>query len=296
MDRREFCRNALYLGAGSALLPARGLAAPASGFKFSVMVWPLEKQAPLERCLEIAAEAGYTGVEFTSETEQWSAADKRRILQKVQALGLTVDAVSSGRPMLADPAAMGNVLQTVKDHIAIAKELDSPQLILTPGKRVAGQSQEAKTAAITEALKRVGELMDKADMQLAFEPIDGLEYKDVAISSVGEAFPIIRAVGNPRVKVLYDFYHEQRAAGDLIDKLEGNIEWLGLVHIADVPGRHQPGTGEIDYANIFRKLAELKYDRYIAMEFFPSGDPVAALRGARQLALRAEQAGASAAG
>ncbi len=296
MDRREFCRNALYLGAGSALLPARALAAPAAGFEFSVMVWPLETQAPLERCLEIAAEAGYSAVEFTNETVKWSAADKRRIRKKLEALGLTVDAISSGRPMLADPAAMGNALQTVKDHIAIAKEFDCPQLILTPGKRVAGQSHEAQTHAITETLKRVGDLMDTTDMQLAFEPVDGLEYKGVAISSVGEAFPIIRAVDNPRVKVLYDFYHEQRAAGDLIDKLEGNIEWLGLVHIADVPGRHQPGTGEIDYANIFRKLAELKYDRYIAMELFPAGDPVAALRGARQMALRAERAGSSAAG
>jgi len=63
--------------------------------------------------------------------------------------------------------------------------------------------------------------------------------------------------------------------GNLIEKLEKNIDQVGLVHIADVPGRHQPGTGEINYASIFRKLAELKYDRYAAMEFMPVGDPVA---------------------
>ena len=54
--------------------------------------------------------------------------------------------------------------------------------------------------------------------------------------------------------MLYDFYHEQRAYGNLIEKLEQNIDLVGLVHIADVPGRHEPGTGEIDYLNIYRKL------------------------------------------
>jgi hydroxypyruvate isomerase len=59
-----------------------------------------------------------------------------------------------------------------------------------------------------------------------------------------------------------------------------------LVHIADVPGRHAPGTGEINYENIYRKLAELKYNRIVAMEFIPLGDPVAELRQAREAALR----------
>ena len=62
---------------------------------------------------------------------------------------------------------------------------------------------------------------------------------------------------------------------------------LGLVHVADVPGRHEPGTGEINYQNIFRKLAELNYAGMVAMEFHPSGDPVSQLRAARDMALRA---------
>jgi hydroxypyruvate isomerase len=86
---------------------------------------------------------------------------------------------------------------------------------------------------------------------------------------------------NPNVKVLYDFYHEQRGGGNLIEKLEKNIEWVGLVHIADVPGRNGPGTGEIDYTNIYRSLGKLHYSRFIAMEYAPTTDPVASLRKAR---------------
>ena len=58
------------------------------------------------------------------------------------------------------------------------------------------------------------------------------------------------------MKFLYDFFHEQISEGNLISKLEKNIELVGLVHVADVPGRHEPGTGEINYANIFRKLGQ----------------------------------------
>jgi len=68
----------------------------------------------------------------------------------------------------------------------------------------------------------------------------------------------------------------------LIAKLQKNIDLVGLVHVADVPGRHQPGTGEINYDNIYRALAALKYDRVIAMEFEPIGNAVEVLRSARQ--------------
>ena len=62
---------------------------------------------------------------------------------------------------------------------------------------------------------------------------------------VTEAFAITRAVGSAQVKVLYDLYHEQRSQGNLLEKLERNIDQVGLIHIADVPGRHEPGTGEV---------------------------------------------------
>jgi hydroxypyruvate isomerase len=81
--------------------------------------------------------------------------------------------------------------------------------------------------------------------------------------------------------VLYDIYHEQRSYGNLIEKLERNIDLVGLIHIADVPGRHEPGTGEIDYANIYRKLAELGYNKFMAMEYYPTQDPTESLRASR---------------
>jgi hydroxypyruvate isomerase len=119
------------------------------------------------------------------------------------------------------------------------------------------------------------------------EPIDRLENPTIFLDGVTEAFEIVRAVGSPKIKVLYDLYHEQRGMGNLIEKLEKNIAQVGLIHVADVPGRHDPGTGEINYENVYRKLGELRYAGVIAMEFYPTGDVVETLRRAREEAVRA---------
>ena len=123
------------------------------------------------------------------------------------------------------------------------------------------------------------------NIELLIENIDPEENPKYFLTSSAEGFDIVHSVGNPHVKFLYDFFHEQIAEGNLIEKLEKNIDLVGLVHIADVPGRHHPGTGEINYANIYRKLAELHYSRYAAMEFHPLGDPIKELREARELAI-----------
>jgi hydroxypyruvate isomerase len=88
-------------------------------------------------------------------------------------------------------------------------------------------------------------------------------------------------VGSSRIRVLYDFYHEQRTRGNVIEKLEKAIDQVALVHVADVPKRSDPGTGEMNYGNIYRKLKALNYKGMVAMEFYPEGDPVEALRKAR---------------
>jgi hydroxypyruvate isomerase len=86
------------------------------------------------------------------------------------------------------------------------------------------------------------------------------------------------------VQVLYDFYHQQRGlpqgggVAPLLAPLRGNVDLLGLVHVADVPGRHAPGTGVIDYAAIYRGLQREGYRGWMAMEFLPTGDAAAELR------------------
>jgi len=292
MNRRKFGQLLVGTALGQSLLRNVALAAPTpapEGFRFSVMLWTLDRKIPVEQSLEIVAAAGFTGVEITGEFKKWSPEDFRRIKAKMSSLGLTFDAMDPGRLSLADPAAGKAIIDQLTPALAIAKDLGCPQLVQTSGPRVPGFSPEAERKGIIENLKRIADLISKENIELVLEPIDLLENKAGYVTSVTDGFEIIREVGSPNIKVLYDFYHEQRGAGNILEKLDGNIDLIGLVHIADVPGRHEPGTGEINYANIYRKLASLRYNRYIAMEFFPTGDPTEQLKAARLAAIQAER-------
>jgi hydroxypyruvate isomerase len=282
MNRREFGRMAVGGALGQALL--RGNAQTVrtvDGPRFSVMLWTLTRQAPFERCLEMVAAAGYQGVELVGEFQKWSADETRGMLAKMSSLGLMVDSMSGVKAGFADPSQSADFMGQLATHLEWAKKLGCPQVILLSGKRVPGMDATVQRQTSVENLKRAAELAAKSGIEIVIEPIDPLENPTIYLTTVTDGFEIARAVDAKNVRVLYDFYHEQRAFGNLIEKLEKNVDLIGLVHIADVPGRHEPGTGEVDYGNVYRKLAELKYKRFIAMEFYPTGDPVATLTKAR---------------
>jgi hydroxypyruvate isomerase len=268
--------------AAAAASQAFGQTVPAQtamrGVKLSVMLWTLQKLAPFDRCLEMVAAAGYQGVELVGEFQSWSAQETQQKLAQMQALGLRVDSMSGVKAGFAVPEERASFFTQFAAHLEAAKRLGCPQVILLSGKRVPAMTADAQFAVAVETLKRAVEMAAEKQIEIVIEPIDPLENPTIYLTTVTTAFEMVRAAGSDAVKVLYDFYHEQRSFGNLIEKLERNIDKVGLVHVADVPGRHGPGSGEIDYSNIYKRLAALKYDRYVAMEFYPQGEPVAALR------------------
>ena len=293
MDRRRFAKTAAAALGAAAMPSLLSSAQPSDSnslpFNLSVMLWTVYKDLPFEQRLEKVAEAGYQAVELVKEFENWTDADFRRANSKKRSLGITFDATAGVWTGIADPRARDKFVADLKNFLPIAEKLECSAIIVLSGNRVEGLSHDAHHEACIEALKRGADLAAKQKAALLLENIDQEENPKYYLTSVAEGFEIVRKVNHPNVKFLYDFYHEQIAEGNLIEKLEKNIDLVGLVHIADVPGRHEPGTGEINYANIFRKLAQLKYDRYAAMEFEPAGDPVAALRSARELVTRSVQ-------
>jgi hydroxypyruvate isomerase len=256
-----------------------------AGPQFSVMLWALNKRGSFEENLERVAQAGYRHVELVGEFMRWSEADWTRILARMQALKITVDATSGVKAGFADPAGGDAFVTELKGFIPTVQRLGCGQIILLSGKRIEGAAPGVQKAASIEALKRAADILSAAGLMGVIEPIDRLENPSIYLDGVAEAFEIVRAVGSPKVKVLYDLYHEQRGMGNLIEKLEKNIDEVGLIHVADVPGRHEPGTGEIHYRNVYKKLAELHYQGVIAMEFYPTGDVVETLRKAREEAM-----------
>ncbi|MHB8502173.1 MAG: hydroxypyruvate isomerase family protein [Candidatus Acidiferrales bacterium] len=298
MNRREFGRSIASLAAGTAAasvtsaMPyspgSQSKEAASSGvpFKLTVMLWTVFRGQPFAQRLDKVAEAGYHAVELVDEFKGWTKDDFAAARKKKHELGFDFDATAGVWHTLADANDRDAFLQSVRDFVPILHELECTRLILQSGNVVPGLSPLAMRANCIETLKRGGDIAAQNGIELLVENIDPEENPKYFLTSSAEGFEIVRSVGNPHVKFLYDFFHEQIAEGNLIEKLEKNIDLTGLVHVADVPGRHEPGTGEIYYPNIYRKLSELGYDRHVAMEFLPQGEPVAELRAAREMAMK----------
>lgn len=265
---------------------AQGIAPGTPPFKLSVMLWTVYEKLPFDQRLEKVAEAGYHAVELVNEYKNFGKEDYAKFRAKKRELNLTVDATSGITHSLCDASQRDALLEEVRAKLPVLEELECNKLILLSGDKVPGQSPQQMHDNCVEGLKRAAEIAATRKVGILLENIDPEENPKYFLTSVSEGFQIVRSVGAPNLQFLYDFFHDQIAEGNLMAKLEKNLDLIGVVHIADVPGRHDPGTGEINYPNIFRKLGQLGFNGYVAMEFIPEGETVSALRAAREMAMK----------
>ena len=303
MRRRQFFGACAQAGAAVAATSAAGAAvsaatcfadseagqATANGappFKLSVMLWTVYEKLPFDQRIEKVAEAGYHAVELVNEHKNFSKEDYAKFRAKKSELHLTVDATSGISHSLCDSSQRDAFLNEVRAKLPVLEELECNKLIVLSGDKVPGQTPQQMHENCIEGLKRAADITAAKNVGLLLENIDPEENPKYFLTSVSEGFEIVRSIGASNVQFLYDFFHDQIAEGNLLAKLEKNLDLIGVVHIADVPGRHDPGTGEINYPNIFRKLGQLGFNGYVAMEFIPEGETVAALRAAREMAIK----------
>ena len=247
------------------------------------MLWTVFRDLPFEERLARIAQAGYTQVELVGEYADWKPADFDRANAARKRLGLRFDATAGLKNGVANPATTQAFLDELKTALVPMETLGCPAMIVLSGNVIEGLTRAQQHAASIETLKQAAKLIegrtiDGHPVTLILETIDPEENPKYYLTTMAENFEIVRAVNHPQVRCLYDFFHEQIAAGNLIEKLEKNLDLVDLIHIADVPGRHQPGTGEINFAQIYRTLARLHYEGIVAMEFLPTGDPIIDLR------------------
>ena len=291
MNRRQFAQGIASATIAVSTLRAEAAETPQSGttpFPLSVMLWTVFTDLPFEERLAKIAEAGYTNVELVGEYNKWSEADYAKAIAAAKQHGIHFDTTAGLHNGVGNPAVRDEFLAELKAALTPMEKLSCPAMIIMSGNIVPGLSHQDQHASCIEGLKRAatlveGKQIDGQPVRLLLECIDPEENPHYFLQSAAEAIEIIRAVNQPQVQFLYDLFHEQIAEGNLIEKLDKHIDVIGLIHIADVPGRHEPGTGEINYANVYKKLAQLKYKHAAAMEFKPLGDAVASLRKAREM-------------
>ena len=221
---------------------------------------------------------------------EWSAKDFARANAVLKKHSILVDAIAGLTHGVANPDTRDAFLAELKNALTTMETLRCPTMIVLSGNVIPGVTHQAQHLGCIETLKQAaalieGKQIDGQPVRLLLECIDPEENPECFLTTAEEAIDVVRAVNHPQVQFLYDLFHEQIAEGNLIEKLEKHIDVIGLIHVADVPGRHEPGTGEINYNNIYRKLVELNYHQMVAMEFKPTADPVAALRAAKAFAL-----------
>ena len=188
-----------------------------------------------------------------------------------------VSMVGSGAP-LVDPDGHDAAVADIRDSIAVAEAHDVPTLIVTVGQARDDLDRETQRDAVVDALAAVAPDAEDAGVTLVVEPLNtAVDHAGYFLAESGPAFDILREVDSPRVQLLYDVYHQQVTEGNIIETLTDNLDLVGHVHIADVPGRHEPGTGELNYENVLGALAEAGYDAAVGCEYRPTVDDADAL-------------------
>jgi hydroxypyruvate isomerase len=280
-------------------MPLSALAAPSTP-RLSVRVEPIFPGLSLPAQLERVAEAGYHGFEFGD----WREQDSRRINAAKHRLKLECVCIVGNRGVnpkgmgLCDPAERDGFLAEIAASLDAAQRFETRMIVVLTGYRVQRLSREQQQDSIVEGLKRGAELAARAGLTLIVEPINTLapieplnptgdNHADYFLDTTAEAVSLIRRVDSPFVKILYDLYHAQIMEGNLTETIRTNIAHFAHIHVADVPGRHEPGTGEINFAHVFRAIASTGYAGYLGMEYIPKAGAMGSLRATKRLAYRA---------
>ena len=276
MNRRQFVQTA---GLAAVSLKAQAQPAPAakSGIKTTLMLEMLK--GSIEEEFELAAHAGFQSVESLTQYALWSDADIVRVKKVCQSNNLTIDTVLAQqdwkkRPVsIVDPKHREPFLGDVKNAIVYAQKLGISNVSLTSGLSAAGLSYEQQYASLTEGIKRAADLVAAANLTLLIEPLNSLvDHPGCFLTSGVDGLKLVKEINLPHVRMLLDLYHEQVMRGNIIRTLTEAAPYVSVYHIADNPGRNDPGTGEVNFTNVYQAILKTGYKGYVGMEYHPLAD------------------------
>lgn len=194
------------------------------------------------------------------------------------------DWAAGDRGMACDPARTGEFRDSVALALEYACALGVRQLHCLAGKLPAGVSPEQARQAYVANLKFAAAELAARGMRLLIEPINTYDMPGYFLTGSAQAAAIIRECGAPNLFLQYDIYHMQRMEGELAATIAALLPLIGHIQVADNPGRHEPGTGEINYAFLFAQLDRLGYQGWVGCEYVPAGDTGAGLAWRTELA------------
>jgi hydroxypyruvate isomerase len=238
------------------------------------MLWTLK--GAFDQKLATAADAGIQSVELVNEHEDWSDADAAKYKRLVNSYGMHMDTILASRDWVKRPVSLVNpahreaFLADIRHAITWAQKLDVPQIILMSGNIQPGLTHEAQYSSLVESAKRATDLAAAADVTLIIENLNSkVNHPGYFLTSAAEALKAVKEVDHPRFRFLYDLYHEYVQNGDPLPVMKEAEPYVAVYHVADAPGRHDPGTGEMKWTDLYTAIGKSSYAGYVALEYLP---------------------------
>lgn len=255
--------------------------------QFAANLTMLFTEAPFLERFERASKAGFKAVEFLFPYA-FSATEIKELLERHQ-LKLVLHNLPAGdwdageRGIACHPDRVDEFRNGVTKAIEYAKVLGVQQLNCLAGKAPEGVDQKVLHATFVENLRFAAAELKKANLNLLIEPINTFDIPGFFLSTTKQASEVLAEVGASNLLIQYDIYHAQRMEGELANTIEKNLSKIGHIQLADNPGRNEPGTGEINYAYLFKFLDRIGYQGWIGCEYKPASSTEAGLGWIKQL-------------
>ena len=218
--------------------------------------------------IRAAKDAGLDAVEFW----HWSNKDLDAVKAALDETGLPLAGILA-EPItkITDPETHPVFLDGLKASLAAAKKLGAPVLIAQAGDDRPGVSREAQHAALVKVLGEAADLLEGSGVVLALEPLnDRVDHPGYYLTSTIEGLDIVEEVDRPEVRLLYDIYHSAMMGEHIEDVLEGRLDRVVHVHLADTQGRGEPGSGTMDWQHRLEWVADHGYSGFVGLEYKPS--------------------------
>jgi hydroxypyruvate isomerase len=287
MDRRSFLSLAAAGLALSQVKPAVGANLEGKkGLRLSV-TWGMLDGMPVPEAMKLLSRLGYDAYEMfdwrnPALLETFVAEKKNSPL--FCACLVANKGVTAPGCGLVNPREREGFLREIEASIEPAKKMDCRQLVVLTGNELGGIPRSQQMVNAVAVLREAAPLLEKNGVTAIIEILNTyVNHAGYFLYRVRDGVELVDRVGSPNVKLLFDIYHVQIMEGNLIENIRTNIDRIGHFHVGDVPGRHEPGTGEINYRNVFKAIYELgdRFQGSVALEYSPLApleDDLAAMR------------------
>ena len=281
MDRRKFIGNMALASVGASLI---GPQAKAASFIAQKNQFPLHF-APHDGMfaesagspdilsqLRFMADQGFTAFE-DNELKGRPVATQEAMATLMQQRGMTMGVFVAHKIYWKEPNLAGGeakyreeFLNDIKDSITVAKRIGAKWMTVVPGYVDLRLAMDYQTANVVESLKQASALLEPHGIIMVLEPLNFRNHPGMFLAESPQAYQICKAVNSPSCKILFDIYHQQIQEGNLIPNIEACWDEIAYFQIGDNPGRKEPGTGEINYKNVFKFIHDKGFKGVLGME------------------------------